>query len=166
MTRLGYPATLQQDAARPPKDNEAAALKRAFLTALALTLPVLAVEMGGHLVPAFHHWLPGLVGTGPLNWMQMILTAAVLAGPGRRFFAAGIPALLRGGPEMNSLVALGSVRGRRSCFRRLWCCCPASPRPFPWPTCIRATWCCRRRPSGTPVTAPSPRAGAMPTNPC
>ncbi|WP_207102113.1 heavy metal translocating P-type ATPase [Paracoccus shandongensis] len=108
VTRLGYPATLQQDAAPAPKADEAAALKRAFLTALALTLPVFAVEMGGHLVPAFHHWLHGLAGTGPLNWMQMILTALVLAGPGRRFFATGIPALLRGGPEMNSLVALGS----------------------------------------------------------
>src|SRR5690606_38894761 len=43
-----------------------------------------------------------------LLWMQMILTVAVLAGPGRRFFTTGIPALLRGGPEMNSLVALGS----------------------------------------------------------
>ena len=108
VTRLGYPAAVHQQAAPVVREDEAATLKRAFLTALALTLPVFAVEMGGHLVPAFHHWLHGLAGTGPLNWMQMILTAAVLAGPGRRFFTTGIPALLRGGPEMNSLVALGS----------------------------------------------------------
>ena len=108
VTRLGYPATVQQEAAPQPRDDEAATLKRAFLTALALTLPVFVAEMGGHLFPAFHHWLHGLAGATPLLWAQMILTAAVLAGPGRRFFATGIPALLRGGPEMNSLVALGS----------------------------------------------------------
>ena len=108
VTRLGYPAAIPQEATPVRTENEAATLKRAFLAALALTLPVFVAEMGGHLIPGFHHWLHGLVGTAPLNWMQMILTAAVLAGPGRRFFATGIPALLRGGPEMNSLVALGS----------------------------------------------------------
>ncbi|WP_347139996.1 heavy metal translocating P-type ATPase [Paracoccus sp. SSK6] len=109
VTKLGYPAAVHQDAAAPVvREDEAATLKRAFLTALALTLPVFVAEMGGHLVPAFHHWLHGLIGSTPLLWMQMILTALVLAGPGRRFFATGIPALLRGGPEMNSLVALGA----------------------------------------------------------
>jgi Cu+-exporting ATPase len=108
VTKLGYPAAIPQEATPVQTENEAATLKRAFLTALALTLPVFVAEMGGHLIPSFHHWLHGLIGTAPLNWMQMILTAAVLAGPGRRFFATGIPALLRGGPEMNSLVALGS----------------------------------------------------------
>lgn len=108
VTKLGYPATVPQDAAPVARTDEAATLKRAFLTALVLTLPVFAAEMGGHLVPAFHHWLHAQVGTAPLNWMQMILTALVLAGPGRRFFTTGIPALLRGAPEMNSLVALGS----------------------------------------------------------
>ncbi|GGF67341.1 copper-translocating P-type ATPase [Paracoccus acridae] len=108
VTKLGYPATVPQDVAPVARTDEAATLKRAFLTALVLTLPVFAAEMGGHLVLAFHHWLHAQVGTAPLNWMQMILTALVLAGPGRRFFTTGIPALLRGAPEMNSLVALGS----------------------------------------------------------
>ena len=108
VTGLGYPAVIPAGAAPAPRDTEAAVLKRSFLTALALTLPVFVAEMGAHLVPGFHHRLVGLVGTAPLLWMQMLLTALVLAGPGRRFFAAGIPALLRGGPEMNSLVALGS----------------------------------------------------------
>ena len=108
VTRLGYPAAVHQDAAPVVRQDEAAILKRDFLTALVLTLPVFVAEMGGHLVPAFHHWLHATVGTAPLNWMQMILTAIVLAEPGRRFFTTGIPALLRGGPEMNSLVALGA----------------------------------------------------------
>jgi Cation transport ATPase len=33
----------------------------------------------------------------------------VLAGPGRRFYVHGLPALLRGGPDMNSLVAVGTL---------------------------------------------------------
>src|SRR5690606_2756664 len=37
-----------------------------------------------------------------------VLASLVLFFPGRRFFSIGIPALLRGAPEMNSLVALGS----------------------------------------------------------
>ena len=108
VTKLGYPATVPQDAAPHAHQDETLGLRRDFLLALALTLPVFVAEMGGHLIPSFHHWLHGALGPGPLNWAQMILTALVLALPGRRFFATGIPALLRGGPEMNSLVALGS----------------------------------------------------------
>ncbi|NCU19961.1 copper-translocating P-type ATPase, partial [Candidatus Falkowbacteria bacterium] len=40
---------------------------------------------------------------------QFALTAAVLFGPGRVFLRLGIPALLRGAPEMNSLVAMGAL---------------------------------------------------------
>lgn len=87
---------------------ETAALKRAFLTALVLTLPVFLLEMTGHVIPAFHHWLHASIGTRSSWFLQMALTAAVLAGPGRVFFAHGLPALARGAPEMNSLVALGS----------------------------------------------------------
>ena len=38
-----------------------------------------------------------------------MLTAIVLFGPGRRFFEKGVPALLRGAPDMNSLVAVGTT---------------------------------------------------------
>jgi Cu+-exporting ATPase len=37
------------------------------------------------------------------------LTTIVLFGPGLRFYTIGIPALLKGAPEMNSLVALGTL---------------------------------------------------------
>ena len=111
-TSAGYPASLRRpDMRRDPGTAQAAeteTIRRRFLIALALTLPVFVLEMGGHAVPAFHHWLHGLVGERPLWILQMILTLAVLAGPGRVFFAHGIPALLRGAPEMNSLVALGA----------------------------------------------------------
>ena len=41
--------------------------------------------------------------------IQLVLTALVLAFPGRLFLRIGIPALLRGAPEMNSLVAMGAL---------------------------------------------------------
>jgi Cu+-exporting ATPase len=101
------------DFARAPQAErqaaEASALRHNVMIASALTLPVFALAMGAHLIPAFHHWVMATLGT-PLNhWIQMILTALVLAFPGRVFLAKGIPALLRGSPEMNSLVALGSL---------------------------------------------------------
>ncbi len=93
-------------AARAAK--EIAGLKRDLILAAVLTLPIFVVEMGGHLYPPFHHYLYWLLPVEAVRIPQFILTAIVLAFPGRRFFTIGIPALLRGAPEMNSLVALGA----------------------------------------------------------
>ncbi len=112
VTAAGYATTPIRDDAPPAAthrhEDDAARMRRNFLIAAALTLPVFIVEMGGHLIPGLHHWLMGQVGTRPLWIMQFVLTLAVLAWPGRVFFRVGIPALLRRAPEMNSLVALGS----------------------------------------------------------
>jgi len=44
-----------------------------------------------------------------VSWgIQFILTTIVLMWPGRQFYLKGFPALLKGAPDMNSLVALGS----------------------------------------------------------
>jgi len=88
--------------------HEARVLKRDVAVALVLTLPVFGLEMGGHMIPAFHHWVMATIGQGTSWLIQFVLSSLVLAGPGRRFFAKGIPALLRGAPDMSSLVALGS----------------------------------------------------------
>lgn len=117
----GYEARLvadQDDAgsarARHAAEQEAdeAALKRATIIAAVLTLPVMVLEMGAHLVPAFHHWqlanMGEWAGQPTARWIALVLTTIVLAGPGRRFFSIGLPMLLRGRPEMNALVALGS----------------------------------------------------------
>lgn len=91
------------------KATELATLKRQVILAALLTLPVFVAEMGGHLVPAFHHWLHGLIGQTPLRVAEFVLTLVVLAGPGRRFFVTGLPQLARLTPDMNSLVAVGSL---------------------------------------------------------
>ena len=94
-----------------PADRKAAEAARLFRRAglsAALTLPVFVLEMGGHLFPAFHHWVAATIGLTASRWIQFVLTALVLAGPGRMFFALGLRSLLRGAPEMNALVALGA----------------------------------------------------------
>jgi len=88
--------------------DDAKALARATLIAALLTLPVFIVEMGGHLVPSFHHAVTHLFGETPLRVIEGVLAAIVLFGPGLRFFKLGFAALFRGAPEMNALVALGS----------------------------------------------------------
>lgn len=101
LTRAGYPASLNKSAPEP-------AIWPLALWAAGLTLPVFVVEMGGHLIPAMHHWRMGLIGDQAWGIVQMLLITAVLFGPGRMFFAKGLPALLRAAPDMNALVALGA----------------------------------------------------------
>jgi cation transport ATPase len=44
------------------------------------------------------------------SWVfQFVLTSAVLIGPGRKFYTVGLPLLLKGAPDMNSLVAVGTM---------------------------------------------------------
>jgi Cu+-exporting ATPase len=107
--RAGYAAKPADGPTTPDAHrDEALTLRDDFRLALMLTLPVFIAEMGGHVFPGLHHWLMGLAGTTSLWIAEMLLTAVVLAVPGRRFFTIGVPALLRGRPEMNSLVALGA----------------------------------------------------------
>ena len=109
----GYEARVATETSRADvaqhKAEEQTRLARAVILAAVLTLPVFVLEMGGHMVPAFHHWLNAMVGRQTLWIAQFLLTTAVLFGPGIRFFRAGVPALLHGAPDMNSLVVLGST---------------------------------------------------------
>jgi heavy metal translocating P-type ATPase len=89
-------------------EQERINLSRQFRFALIATLPVFVMEMGSHLFPALHHWLQATLGQW--NWViQALLTTLVMFGPGRVFYLKGIPALLRLAPDMNSLVAVGSL---------------------------------------------------------
>lgn len=108
VTRAGFQAApMSESGAKDPKAEEAA-LWRAAALAFALTLPVFVVEMGGHLVPSFHHWLHGLIPMQTLWLAQFLLVTLVLFWPGWRFFRKGLPALIHGSPDMNALVALGA----------------------------------------------------------
>ena len=109
VTRAGFDATPIADADPGARAAELLRLTRDAWIAGALTLPVFVTEMGGHLIPAFHHWLMSVVPMALLWQVQFVLATLVLVGPGRRFFAKGVPALLRGAPDMNSLVAVGTA---------------------------------------------------------
>lgn len=110
--QAGYQARLTQvsdqgeNAAR--REQERVEMKQKFLFSLIATLPVFALEMGSHLIPALHHWL--MANLGNWNWIiQAALTTLVMFGPGWIFYQKGLPALARLQPDMNSLVALGSL---------------------------------------------------------
>ncbi|MXU66027.1 heavy metal translocating P-type ATPase [Oceanomicrobium pacificus] len=111
-TAAGYPATIAQSGGAEGqgarKAAEADDLKRRTLIAAALALPVFLLEMGAHLVPAVHMAIERSIGMQTSWILQFLLTSLLLAGPGRSFFARGLPALLKGAPDMNSLVALGT----------------------------------------------------------
>ncbi len=91
------------------RDAEAAELKKSVLLAAILTLPVFIMEMGSHLIPAVHMFVMERIGVQNSWYLQFVLTTLVLFGPGLRFFKKGVPSLLRGTPDMNSLVVVGTL---------------------------------------------------------
>lgn len=112
LNKMGYPSQLRGEGAalttQARKHEEAREWWHLLVWAAALTLPVFVLEMGGHLVPAFHHWVNGTLGEVNSRFLQWGLATLVLAGPGRRFYRLGVRALLHGAPDMNSLVAVGT----------------------------------------------------------
>lgn len=91
------------------KDHERAELKRDLIIATLLALPVFILEMGSHLIPGVHHLIEQSIGMQNSWYLQFVLTTLVLIIPGRRFYLKGLPALVRLAPDMNSLVAVGTL---------------------------------------------------------
>ena len=87
---------------------EVARLGRRLRSAALLTLPVVILEMGGHLVPGLHHRIGATIGIETSWRIQAVLATLVLAGPGREFLGRGARALWRRAPDMNALVLLGT----------------------------------------------------------
>lgn len=91
------------------KDQERNELKRDLIIATILALPVFILEMGSHLIPGVHHLIEQSIGMQNSWYLQFVLTTLVLIIPGRRFYLKGLPALFRLAPDMNSLVAVGTL---------------------------------------------------------
>ena len=114
VTEAGYDATpvtddrAAQDREAKARETEQAGLRRDTLLAAAGTVPLMILEMGGHLVPAFHHWLGMTFGDTALRLVTFMLAAFVMFGPGRRFFVLGFASLRRLAPDMNALVMIGA----------------------------------------------------------
>jgi len=114
VARAGYDArerspAASEDSLTARRDAEAADLRRDLMIAGTLTLPVFVLEMGSHMIPPVHHLIMSTIGMQTSWLIQFVLTTLVMAFPGIRFYALGFPALARGAPDMNSLVAVGTM---------------------------------------------------------
>jgi Cu+-exporting ATPase len=78
-------------------------MTRRFWIGLALTLPVLLLEMGGHLTG-----LDRLVPRSVSNWIQMALATPVVLWAGWPFFERGWQSLLTRNLNMFTLIAMGT----------------------------------------------------------
>ena len=108
----GYAARVvgtDQDAGAARRDAETAQLTRSLWIAAALTLPIVVLEMGSHLIPGVREVVMATLGMRGGWYLQFTLASVVLFGPGLRFYRKGVPALLRLSPDMNSLVSLGTA---------------------------------------------------------
>ncbi|KAB2688462.1 heavy metal translocating P-type ATPase [Brucella tritici] len=102
------PAAADEDAV-DRKDAERRELTRDLTVAAVLTLPVFALEMGSHFIPGVHRLIASTIGMQWSWYIQFALTTLVLFVPGIRFYRKGLPALWRLAPDMNSLVAVGTL---------------------------------------------------------
>ncbi len=112
-TKAGYAAKPKTTSGTPTdkEDRKAAEitrLGRMTLLAAVLALPVFVMEMGGHVYAGFGEFIEQYIGLQNSRLIQFVLTTIVLFGPGLRFYTKGYPALFKGAPDMNSLVALGT----------------------------------------------------------
>jgi Cu+-exporting ATPase len=77
-------------------------MQRRFWIGLALTLPVFALEMGGHLL-GLH-----IMGQQTSNWVQLAFATPVVLFAGWPFFVRGWASLVSGNLNMFTLIAMGT----------------------------------------------------------
>jgi Cu+-exporting ATPase len=94
------PEVVTADAAPNP---ELADMTRRLWIAAALTLPVAALEMGGH-VTGLPHWL----GQQTSNWIQLVLATPVVLWAGWPFFERGWASIRTRNLNMFTLIAIGT----------------------------------------------------------
>jgi Cu+-exporting ATPase len=78
-------------------------MTRRFWIGTALTVPVFALEMGGHLTNLNH-----LVGQQMSNWLQLLLATPVVLWAGWPFFVRAVASVKNRSLNMFSLIALGT----------------------------------------------------------
>jgi len=78
-------------------------MTRRFWIALALTLPVFALEMGQHITGLGH-----IVGQSTSNWIQLVLATPVVLWAGAPFFERAWQSILTRQLNMFTLIALGT----------------------------------------------------------
>ncbi|EHJ47310.1 copper-translocating P-type ATPase [Solidesulfovibrio carbinoliphilus subsp. oakridgensis] len=86
---------------------ELACMRRQLIPALGFAALLLVLSMGHMLGLPLPHFLHPDISPAAFALTQLALTLPIVW-IGRRFYRDGIPALLRGGPNMDSLVAVGT----------------------------------------------------------
>ena len=115
LTEHNYPSTLLADNQRKADDlnsrqaAEQTQLKKQLKQAFLFATPLFILEMGAHFIAPFHAFLERTFNTQHLWYVQALLAALVLFGPGREILKIGLQNLRRLAPDMNSLVALGTL---------------------------------------------------------
>ncbi|HEX2509766.1 MAG TPA: heavy metal translocating P-type ATPase [Microvirga sp.] len=94
------PVLVTAEAAPNP---ELAGMTRRFWIGLVLSLPVLVLEMGGHLM-GLDHYVPRAAS----NWIQMALATPVVLWAGWPFFVRGWQSLVNRSLNMFTLIAMGT----------------------------------------------------------
>ncbi len=94
------PLTITADSGPNP---ELAGMTRRFWVGLVLAIPVLALEMGGHLTG-----LTMQLGQQTSNWIQLLLATPVVLWAGWPFFVRGYQSLLTRNLNMFTLIAMGT----------------------------------------------------------
>ena len=84
-------------------NGELADMTQRFWIALALTLPIFVLEMGGHLT-GLHRW----IGADTSGWIQFVLATLVVVWAGGPFFERGGRSLVSGHLNMFTLISLGT----------------------------------------------------------
>jgi len=90
-------------AATPGRGPELVDMNRRLWISLALSIPVFALEMGGHI--ANLHMVPGQTWS---NWLQFLLATPVVLRGGRPFFVRAWHSLLTRNLNMFTLIAMGT----------------------------------------------------------
>src|SRR4051794_11422886 len=92
----------EQGSVHDAPDPELRDMTRRFWIALALTIPVFVIEMGGHF--GLVHLLPA----GTSNWISFALATPVVLWAGAPFFARGWQSVRTGHLNMFTLIAMGT----------------------------------------------------------
>lgn len=85
------------------ENPELADMSKRFWIGLVLTLPVFALEMGGHILD-LHHYISGTLS----NWIQLVLATPVVLWAGKPFFERGWASLKTRNLNMFTLIAMGT----------------------------------------------------------
>ena len=94
-------AASRADAVEHAADREQRTIRRDFVIAASLSVPLVIVAMS-------HGAIPGTGGAFG-SWLQLALATPVVFGPGRRFLRLAWAALRHRAADMNTLVSLGAL---------------------------------------------------------